>query len=298
MASRKFARLNFVIILISSLMGCSSSRALPSAPALTPFEAHLSTQKIADGSLLTATIKFNEPFSGKITGTFEDEESDFFVVPEIGPNIYQAFFGIPYGHKPGPADIKIKVGSKLGTLPFEIVDGNYPAETLKVENSRVNPPKKVMARIFKEMKETNAVNSTLTPERYWKGPFQKPIDSVITSGFGGKRLYNGHLKNYHGGLDFRAPMGTPIHAAGAGVVLLAKNLYYSGNTVIIDHGYGLISMYFHMSKFRVKKGDTVAQGQLLGLSGKTGRVTGPHLHWQVIIHKIKVNPAALLEVGK
>jgi murein DD-endopeptidase MepM/ murein hydrolase activator NlpD len=265
---------------------------------LAAFETSVSSPTVADGTMVTATIKFKEPFSGKITGSFEDESSDFFLVPEIGPNVYQAFFGIPYGHKLGPADIKIKVGGKSGTLPFEIVDGKYPAETLKVDNSRVNPPKKVMSRIIRELHETGAVNSTVTPERYWKGPFQLPIDSKITSPFGGKRLYNGHLKNYHGGLDLRAPVGTPIHAAGAGVVLMAKNLYYSGNTIIIDHGYGLITMYFHMSKFRVKKGDTIAQGQLLGLSGKTGRVTGPHLHWQVIIHKIKVNPAALLEVGK
>lgn len=251
-----------------------------------------------DGSLVVVTLRFRTSYYGKISAKFEDQSSPFFPVPEIGPNVYQALFGVVHSHKPQAAMVKIVGDDVEGSLPFEIVDGGYPAETLKVDNSRVNPPKKVMKRILREIKEVNEVYAIFTPERYWKGSFKLPIDSKITSVFGTKRIYNGKLKNFHGGLDLKAPEGTPIHATGAGTVVLAKNLYYSGNTVIIDHGFGLLTMYFHMSKFKVKKGDAVEAGDLLGLSGKTGRVTGPHLHWQVIINKIKVNPADLLEVAK
>jgi hypothetical protein len=312
-------RFNFTLVVwalavLSFSSSCSSSSKssgaeVPAAPTLTAagaavitpeYEANISPSIVADGSLVAVTVHFKKPMSGKIEliGTFEDQISHFFEVPEKGAGVYEALFGVEHGHKPGKASIKIENEGVQANLSLDIVDGKYPSETLKVDGKRVNPPKKMMKRILSELKEIGKVYAISTPERYWEGPFQLPVDSKITDPFGTKRVYNGQLKSYHGGLDFHAPVGTPIHASGAGVIVLAKNLYYSGNTVIIDHGYGLKSMYFHMSKFKVKLGDKVAKGQLLGLSGKTGRVTGPHLHWQVIVHKIKVNPTGLLEVGK
>jgi murein DD-endopeptidase MepM/ murein hydrolase activator NlpD len=118
---------------------------------------------------------------------------------------------------------------------------------------------------------------------------------AVTSSFGSRRVYNGIQSSAHTGLDFKAPKGTPIYAASRGRVALAKNLFFTGNTVILDHGYGVLTLYAHMSKLKVKKGQMVEGGHLLGLSGMTGRVTGPHLHWMAIIHKQKVNPIGLTQ---
>ena len=133
-------------------------------------------------------------------------------------------------------------------------------------------------------------------EKYWKGSFQVPINSAVTSTFGNKRIFNGEMKSFHQGLDLRAAMGTPIHAASGGVIVLAKNLFMTGNTVLIDHGYGIFTVYAHMSKLQVKKGQEVKPGETLGLSGMTGRASGPHLHWGAVINRFKVNPTDLTTV--
>ncbi|MGZ3688040.1 MAG: M23 family metallopeptidase, partial [Bdellovibrionota bacterium] len=181
-------------------------------------------------------------------------------------------------------------------LPLKVVDGNYPSETLHVAGKHVNPSPRMMPRIQREQHEAAAIYDRLTKVKYWNGPFQMPVKSAITSAFGSKRIYNGELKNFHPGVDLKAPMRTRIRAAAPGVIVMAKNLYYTGNTVMIDHGYGVITLYAHMSKLKVKKGQLVRSGQLLGLSGMTGRVTGPHLHWQAVIHHVKINPLDLTKV--
>jgi murein DD-endopeptidase MepM/ murein hydrolase activator NlpD len=116
------------------------------------------------------------------------------------------------------------------------------------------------------------------------------MDSKITSSFGNKRLFNGKLKSYHNGIDFRAPIGTPVFASNSGVVRLAENLFYSGKVVILDHGNFIFTIYAHLSKIDVKAGQQVGKGQQLGLTGATGRVSGPHLHWGVKVNGAAVNP--------
>jgi murein DD-endopeptidase MepM/ murein hydrolase activator NlpD len=132
-------------------------------------------------------------------------------------------------------------------------------------------------------------------KRHWSGPFLLPIESEVTSPFGNKRLYNGTMKNFHQGLDLRAREPTPIRAPEGAVVVLAKDLYFTGNTVILDHGYGLFTVYGHMSKLDVKKGQIVKKAELLGLSGATGRASGPHLHWGAVLMRMKFNPQDLVQ---
>lgn len=260
------------------------------------YAAALSQSKVPDGALEIVDVTFTQPMSGKVSASFEERGFELYPVGEGQTTHYQGLFGIPHGHKPGKAGLVIHPeGQQPVTLGFEIVDGQYPSETLKVDNRKVNPRKRDRIRIKRELVEINEVYRTETRTRYWQGAFAHPINSAITDGFGAKRLYNGQLRNYHGGMDFKAVIGTPIRSAGAGRVLLAKDLFYSGGTVIIDHGYGLLTMYFHMSKIGVKKGQPVSAQELLGLSGKTGRVTGPHLHFQVVVHEVKVNPLNLFE---
>ncbi len=172
----------------------------------------------------------------------------------------------------------------------------YKREILKVNSEKVTPPKDVLDRIYKEYKEAKKIYSAITPKIYWRGDFQMPLKSKVTSSFGSARIFNGTLKSFHSGIDFRAKVSTPVNAVNNGVVVIAKERYYAGGSVVIDHGGGLYSCYYHLSKIFPKVGDRVQKGQLIGLSGKSGRVTGPHLHFGMILYGKSVNPKALIEL--
>jgi len=179
------------------------------------------------------------------------------------------------------------------SLAIEISKVSYPTEILVVESAKVTPPPETLERIAQEKAQAEKIYATYTPRRYWSKPFIRPIESITTSEYGSARTYNGTLKSYHGGVDFRAKTPLPILASNDGVVVLAQDRYYSGGTVIIDHGEGLYTCYFHFSQLDVKVGDSVTRGQNIGLSGATGRITGPHLHFGVMIHAIQSDPVDL-----
>ena len=181
------------------------------------------------------------------------------------------------------------------TIPIEIRTFNYPSEILNVESSKVTPPAESLQRIADEKAEAEKIYNTFTPTRYWNKPFIYPIESTITSLYGSARTYNGVLKSYHGGVDFRARTPLPILATNDGVVVLVKDRYYAGGTVIIDHGEGIYSCYFHMSQFDVKAGENVKRGQNIGLTGATGRITGPHLHFGLMVLGLQSDPLDLID---
>jgi murein DD-endopeptidase MepM/ murein hydrolase activator NlpD len=155
----------------------------------------------------------------------------------------------------------------------------YPEEHLKVESQMVNPPKSEAARIQQEARLAAAARKTMTAKRLWTTPPERPVAGVVTSKYGFRRVYNSVPRSPHAGTDFRAPTGTPIKAPFAGKVVLTGFYYYSGGSVFIDSGNGVISLFFHMSELSVKEGDEVKKGQVVGKSGATGRVTGAHLHY-------------------
>ncbi len=194
---------------------------------------------------------------------------------------------IPISYYQKPTTIKVKIDGKEVTL--KILKKNYPKERLKVSPSKVKPPKKVYKRIQREFKEAKRIYAKVTPNKISK-PFLLPLNSKITSSYGNARVFNNTLKSYHSGSDFRARVGTPIKAVNDGVVVLAKNRYFAGNSVIVDHGNGIFSCYYHLSKILVKKGEKVKRGQILGKSGATGRVTAPHLHFTMKVKGLSVNP--------
>ena len=173
----------------------------------------------------------------------------------------------------------------------------YPEEHLKVADKMVNPPKSEAARIKKEAQLANVARRTMTARRMWTTPPARPVPGIFTSTYGFRRVYNGTPRGYHAGTDFRAAVGTPIRAAFAGQVVLTGLHYYSGNSVYIDSGNGVISLYFHMSRIDVKQGDFVEKGQVLGLSGATGRITGPHLHYALSLAGQYIDAAPLFETS-
>jgi len=213
---------------------------------------------------------------------------------------YYALIPISYYEKPSNKTIKLfykqdaKEMSK--TVALEVKDGLYKKETLKVQQSKVSLSQKDKQRAEKEYAEAMKVYNTSTPKSYISSKFIAPMQSKITSEFGKARVYNDTLKGYHSGTDYRASVGTPIVASNDGVVALVEDRFYSGGSVVIDHGHGIYTCYFHMSKFDVKKGQEVKRGETIGLSGNSGRVTGPHLHFSARVASEQVDPLQLIEL--
>jgi len=204
----------------------------------------------------------------------------------------KAFLLLPIGYRDKIQDITLLHVSKnkKEKIVLHVHKGKYKKETLKVNPKKVHPSKKALNRIYKEYMESKKIYATFTKKRYWSKPFKNPMNTKITSQYGNARIFNGSLKSFHSGTDFRAPIGSPIYATNDGVVVANTKRYYSGNAVIIDHGEGIYSSYSHMSRIDVKVGQHVEQGEKLGLSGSTGRVTGPHLHFGIVLDSKKIDP--------
>jgi murein DD-endopeptidase MepM/ murein hydrolase activator NlpD len=165
-----------------------------------------------------------------------------------------------------------------------------------VDPDLVHPPPEAELRVEQEAKHLRELWSHSAPQRLWSGPFVQPVPDPANSAFGTRSIYNGEPRSPHAGADFLSPTGRPVKAPNAGRIVLADPQYFSGNTVIIDHGLGLFSLLAHLSQIDVKAGDTVAAGDVIGKVGATGRVTGPHLHWTVRDNNARVDPLSLLYV--
>jgi len=190
--------------------------------------------------------------------------------------------------------------SASGAISFEkkirVERQRYPHVPLTVP-ARYTAPSPEEQRQIEQGKEIKAeVFKTVSAEREWRGSFAPPVDASISDVFGVERIFNGSIQSTHEGLDFRVPTGTSVAAVNRGTVILARDLFFEGNCVVIDHGQGLLTLYLHLSKFLVKEGDDVSKGQPIGLSGGTGRATGPHLHLAVRWQGIYLDPQVLLKL--
>lgn len=205
-------------------------------------------------------------------------------------------FGSGYKNPIKEAHIVALYGSGK-RLEYDLLgdEGVYEKEILQVAQSKVTPPKEVLKRIQSELAEARTVYATYTNEALFRGKFILPLNSVITSRFGTARVFNGTLMSYHSGTDFRAAVGTAVVAANDGIVRLAKDRYYAGGSIIIDHGYKIFTQYYHLSELKVKVGQRVKKGDVIALSGDTGRVTGAHLHFGVIAGGTQVDPLDFIE---
>jgi len=179
----------------------------------------------------------------------------------------------------------------------EIHAAHYRTGALTVPPKFVQPPPEAQKEIEEESQLKAKVYASSAAEPLWRGSFRAPVASAPTDSFGTRRMFNGKLASIHKGADFRAPAGTPVHASNSGTVVLARPLYFEGNCVIIDHGLGLFTLSMHFSRIDVHEGQRVKAGDRLGLSGATGRVTGPHLHWAVRWQGAMLDPVKLLRLN-
>ena len=223
------------------------------------------------------------------------QDKPVLVVQEEGKR-WIAIVGIPLKSQPGPHQVTTNDGR---TLSFAVGNKHYREQHIKLKNTRqVNPLAEDMARINRELAEQTLAYQTFSPTQPSNLLFDKPVQGPLSSPFGLRRFFNGEERNPHSGLDFAVGAGTPIKAPAAGKVILIGNYFFNGNTVFVDHGQGLISMFCHMSKVDVKLGQSLPRGGIVGRVGATGRATGPHMHWNVSLNDARVDPAIFIGAFK
>jgi murein DD-endopeptidase MepM/ murein hydrolase activator NlpD len=266
----------------------------------------LSAPAAAQGTLLLAQIRSEKPLS-EVSGRWNDREVPFWEESEkqrVPSRAYtrQALLGVDLEKAAGKYEFTVTGQLQGGELVncramVEVKEGHFATENLTVKKQFVEPNPEQEARAAAETKRLREIYDRVTPERLWDGPFRAPLDGEFKgSNFGKRRVLNGHPGTPHGGVDFPAPTGTPVHAAQKGRVVLAEELFFSGNSVIVDHGLGIYTFYCHFSEIDTKVGDEVVAGTVLGKVGATGRVTGPHLHWGLTVQRARVNALEVLRV--
>jgi murein DD-endopeptidase MepM/ murein hydrolase activator NlpD len=225
-------------------------------------------------------------------GLFDGKPVFFFETAEGLTGIFGADIMIRLGDRP----LEVSWGGDSpGRLDATVTvkDRDYGTRTINVPQSQVELSPADQERAAREKALTDRALATVSPERLWRGGFLEPVDAAINSSFGRKTRMNGVLNpRPHAGADYRAPEGAPVRAPAAGKVVLAGNHFFAGNSIYIDHGQGLISMYFHLSEILVEDGQELAKGQMpIGKVGKTGRVTGAHLHYGVYLNGARIDPS-------
>jgi biotin carboxyl carrier protein len=288
-----FFRRHLFIIVFSLVVNFSASATPP-----MKWIAQWEPAKLVNGSpvifRVTAPLQLAE-----LQGNFLGQEFSF--RSSQACHCWYAFAGVSLETKPGTYTLHVEGKSESGkdaAMSYTVAVGaaHYPTSALKVAPGFVEPPKETLGRIEEDQAEKKKVFSTTAPETLWSGRFEPPAQAEVSGVFGSARVFNGMKKSQHKGLDFRVSTGTPVMATNSGTVILARPLYFEGNCVMIDHGQGLLTIYLHLSEFKVKEGDAVKKGQVLGLSGGTGRATAPHLHFAVRWRGEYLDPRTLLEL--
>lgn len=210
-------------------------------------------------------------------------------------NKWYAIVGIPLSSKPGKHKLTVSTPKKRKDIHFAVADKDYQTQHLEIKNKRkVNPYAKDMKRILKEKKTIGTALKSWTEILDISLQFDLPVQGRFSSPFGLRRYFNGQARRPHSGLDIAAPEGTPILAPAPGKIVNTGDYFFNGNTVFIDHGQGLITMYCHLNSITVAEGTLIKRGQQIGTVGMTGRVTGPHLHWSVSLNNARVEPKLFL----
>ncbi len=260
----------------------------------------LTSPAASQGSLLEAEVRSAMPLAGLKAGWAGHELP---LWPDATrKNLQRALLGVDLEQAPGKYDLKL-TAQLAGSEPFacsvavSVKAGKFAIEKLTVAKQFAEPNPEEVARANQERQHLREIFGTVTPERFWRGAFRMPLDGARNAkNFGRRRVLNGEPGSPHSGVDLPAAAGTPIRAAQRGRVVLAEELFFSGNTVVIDHGLGVYTFYGHMESLAVAAGDAVGKGALLGKVGATGRVTGPHLHWGLTVNQARVNPLGILSL--
>jgi len=268
-------------------------------PVSAQFEIEIShrARSIHQGEVLVLLVSATENPVDVVATAF-GKPVYFFQTPD---NVWTGLVGIDLTVGAGTHDLDVTATADDGavvqkTYPLVVESKEFPTRRLSVNPSFVSPPAEVIERIQRESRTLDEIFSTATEERLWRDGFLRPVTGESTSSFGRRSVFNGQPRSPHSGTDFRAAEGTPIKAPNGGKVVLATDLYFSGNVVVVDHGLGLYSYFAHLSSIDVSVEEHVSQGEVVGRVGSTGRVTGPHLHWTVRLNGARVDPLSLMDL--
>jgi murein DD-endopeptidase MepM/ murein hydrolase activator NlpD len=251
----------------------------------------------AQGSAVQLKVP-NEPGTKSVQVMWQEKKVPAFRVDDV----WTTLLGIDLDTKPGRHAAEALLTKDDGSvesreIAIEVAARKFPVTRLRVEPRFTQLSKADQDRSSRESREVGAIYRRITTGLVPDEVFIVPIPGGSGTNFGERRVFNGQARAPHSGADLRAATGTPVHATNRGRVVLAKNLFYSGNTVIVDHGLGIYSLYAHLSRMDVKRGDDVKSNQIVGLAGATGRVTGPHLHWAIRMQGARVDPFSLVKTG-
>jgi murein DD-endopeptidase MepM/ murein hydrolase activator NlpD len=291
------------IVLFAALFVAAPAGAVPgsfqedAAPLHAPAAVRWEPASPTDGSALAITVELPED-GGSVA-----------VAAELGgrPVRFGRLAGAWFGLAPlpsdesGPTELSVTT-SRPGEPPVEqhwtlqVRPHVYGETELSVAPQFTNPPADVMERIDRERELVRSTLRQVTPDWLIDGNFVRPRNTRITSPFGQKRVFNGELQSRHWGVDLAGDVGAEVHVAGRGRIAIARNLYYAGNAIYVDHGLGVFSGYYHLSRIDVSEGDVVERGQVIGQVGATGRVTGPHLHWSFFVDAERLDARSLLDL--
>ena len=286
------------LLVVSFSLLSMPGEAEDSLPCGSAVEVRLSSVKSSQGSLVLVEarsalplVELKADWLGQPLRFWRDGN------PE---NVYRALLGVDLEQRAGVFPLTLAAqfenGQRLACSTLVSVQaGHFAVERLRVGRRFVELSHKDLERTEREGQRLRELFAGVTPERMWRGRFRLPVDGVQATGnFGRRRFLNGQQRSPHSGEDFPAAVGVPVHAAQRGRVVLAEELFFSGNTVVLDHGLGLYTLYSHLESIAVGVGDIVAPGMPLGRVGATGRVTRAHLHWAVHLNEARVNPLQLL----
>ena len=273
--------------------------ALPVVVVAQPFDVVIShdARGVFPGEAVLVEVAATRAVTG-VQGTAFDETIRFYQTTD---GVWLGLVGIDLLVEPGDHDVALRITPAAGSVlervyTLSVEHKTYRTRQLTVAPRYVEPPPDVSARIAREARQQAAIFATATAERQWRGSWGRPVPGQATSAFGSRSVFNGQPRSPHSGADFRAGEGTPVAAPNHGTVALSGDTYFSGGSVILDHGWGLYSYFAHLSTILVDEGDVVAPGQVIGHAGATGRVTGPHLHWTVRLNNARVDPLSLIEI--
>ena len=265
------------------------------AQALNPSDIHVSSDTIPQGDVSLIMINVEEGEVPCITWI----NRSIFLIP-TDRNCWRGFLVADLTQEPGKykARIKISPSNHEEILGIRIVDKDYGVRRLKLPKKMVDLDEKSLKRVKDESANLKKIWKAPASDPLWSGPFLRPIEGDVIGPFGRRSIINDQPRSPHTGVDLRGEKGTPVKASNNGKVVLTADHFFSGKTVILDHGGDILSMYFHLDRILVQKGDIIHKGHAIGLVGSTGRATGPHLHWGVRINGARINPMRLITISR
>ena len=286
-------------VVLLAHFSAAESRVIASKASPATLSVHWQPQRLVNGSPILFRIT-SQTHLQSLTGEWLGHEVVFSFNGKT--KIWSGFAGVSLETKPGTYTLQL-----AGETPRQkdvsfrkmviVAGAHYPKIAIAVAKQYTEPAPEQLQKIKEDKSVKEERFKSVSLEREWSGRFLPPVDARISDVFGTQRVINGKAQSTHQGLDYAVPTGTPVAALNSGTVVLARSLFFEGNCVAIDHGQGLLTLYLHLSEFAVKEGDHVKRGQELGLSGGTGRATGPHLHIAVRWQGIYLNPATLLNLN-